>query len=132
MYGICHIAAIGATDDKHIAVECPANSGSLYYNYEAFFSLILLVVFYAKYTFTLTDISSYGSNNDCRILAKYLIGKKFDIKKLNLSFAEELADFSSNPLNHFLVGDKIFPLKSWFLRGCLHESQDGIINGTEK
>ena len=31
-------------------------------------------------------------------------------------FAEDLAGFSSNPLNYFLVGHEIFPVNSWLLR----------------
>lgn len=41
-------------------------------------SLVLLAVCDAKYTFTLIDNGSYGSNNDCGILAKSVIGKRFD------------------------------------------------------
>ena len=50
------------------------------------------------------------------MLAKFLIGKKFNDNKVNLPFAEDLAGFYRNPLNHFLVGNEIFPLKSWLLR----------------
>ena len=117
---------IGAIDGKHIAIECPANSGSLYYNYKGFFSLVLLAICDAKYTFTLIDIGSYESNNDCGILAKSLIGKKLNDVKMNLPSAEDLAGFSRNPLNYFLVGDEIFPLKAWLLRpypGNLTDSQ---------
>ena len=102
------------------------NSGSLYYNYKSFFSLVFLAICDAKYTFTLIDIGSYGSNNDCGILTKSLIGKKFDDIKMNLPSAEDLAGFSRNPLNYFLVGDEIFPLKAWLLRpypGNLTDSQ---------
>ena len=45
-----------------------------------------------------------------------------------LPFAEDLAGFSSNPLNYFPVGHEIFPLKSWLLRpypGNLTDSQKG-------
>ena len=117
---------IGAIDGKHITIECPANSGSLYYNYKGFFSLVLQAICDAKYSFTLIDIGSYGSNNDCRILAKSLIGKKFDDIKMNLRSTEDLAGFPRNPLNYFLVGGEIFPLKAWFLRpypGNLTNSQ---------
>ena len=37
---------------------------------------------------------------------------------MNLPSAEDLAGFSRNPLNYFLVGDEIFPLKAWLLRPC--------------
>ena len=79
-------------------------------------SLVLLVVCYAKYTFTLTDIGSYGDNNDCGILAKFSIGKKFDKNKMNQPITENLVGFYSNPINYFLADDEIFPLKSWLLR----------------
>ena len=107
---------VGAIDGKYIAIECPANSGSLYYNYKSFFSLVLLAICDAKYTFTLIDFGSYGNNNDCGILAKSLIGKKFDDIKMNLPSAEDLAGFSRNPLNYFLGGDEMFTLKAWLLR----------------
>ena len=45
---------------------------------------------------------------------------------MNFPSAEDLAGFSRNPLNYFLVGDEIFPLKAWLLRpypGNLTDSQ---------
>ena len=91
---------IGALDGQHIVVEYTGNSGSLYYNYKGFFSLILMAVCDAKYTFNLVDIGSYGSNHDCGILTKSFTGKKF-----------YLAGFSSNPLNDFLGSNEIFSLR---------------------
>ena len=117
---------IGAIDGKHIAIECPANSGSLKYNYKGFFSPVFLAICDAKYMFTLIGIGSYGNNNNCAILVKSLTGKKFDDIKMNLPSAEDLAGFSRNPLNYFLVEDEIFPLNAWLLRpypGNLTDSQ---------
>jgi hypothetical protein len=32
---------IGSLDGKHIEIECPANSGSQYYSYKQYFSILL-------------------------------------------------------------------------------------------
>lgn len=55
---------IGATDGNHVRIQAPANSGSLFYNYKDFFSVILLAVCDAKYRFTKVNIGQCGSVGD--------------------------------------------------------------------
>ena len=93
---------------------------------KVFFSIVLLAICDAKYCFTLVDIGQYGSNNDSGVLAKSDIGKGFDNNKMKLPLARNVQGCSYDPLPYYLVGDEIFPLKTWMMRpypGKLTEEQ---------
>ena len=81
---------VGAIDCKHVAIQCPLNNGSLYYNYKGFFSIALLAVCDAHYCFTLVDIGNYGSNNDSGVLSHSTMGQALEADQQNLPNPEPL------------------------------------------
>ena len=109
------VHCIGAIDEKHVAIECPKNSGSLYYNYKGFSSIILMAVCDARYYFMLVNVGDFGSNNDSGILAKSSMGKRFEEQKINVPNTKSLLGYAEDNLPFFLVGDEIFPLKTWLM-----------------
>ena len=72
IWNLPHI--VGAIDGKHIRIQFPQQSGTLFHNYKLLFSFILLPICDAHYCFTLFDVGQYGSNNDAVVLANSSIG----------------------------------------------------------
>ncbi|XP_066914218.1 putative nuclease HARBI1 [Clytia hemisphaerica] len=107
---------IGCIDGKHIRIECPRLTGSQYYNYKGFFSIVLMAVCDANYCFTLVDLGQYGSNNDSGVLSSSLMGEMFDGAEMNLPDPSKIHPSSEENVPYFLLGDEIFPLKSWLMR----------------
>ena len=107
---------IGALDGKHIRIQCPPGTGTLFHNYKGFFSMVLLALCDANYCFTLVDIGQYGSNNDSGVLSQSEMGKKFELEEMNLPSPSHQPGCSFDPLPYFIVGDEIFPLKKWLMR----------------
>ncbi|XP_071099155.1 uncharacterized protein [Haliotis cracherodii] len=59
--------AVGALDDKHVAIRKPRKSDSLYQNYKGFFSVVPMALVEGVYKFLWMDISGYGQMSDAQI-----------------------------------------------------------------
>lgn len=107
---------LGAIDGKHVSIQCPLKSGSLYYNYKGYFSIVLLAVCDAHYTFTFTDIGGYGSVNDSSIFNNTDIFRAAESGALDFPDAEQLDGFADDVIPYFFVGDEAFALQTWMQR----------------
>lgn len=106
---------IGALDGKHVVIEAPPNSGSLYFNYKKTFSIVLLALVDAQYKFLAVDIGAYGKNSDGGILSNSNLGKALEKNKLNIPNDQYFPD-ANEKLPLVIIGDEAFPLKKYLLR----------------
>ena len=106
----------GAIDGKRIRKECPEMTGICYYNNKGFYSIVLLAVCDSNYCFTLFNLRHYGSNSDSEVLAKSKIGETIEGRELDIPAPSTYMTCDFDPLPYFLVGDEIFPMKTWLMR----------------
>lgn len=100
---------VGAVDGKHVRIVCPANSGSLYFNYKQFFSIVLLAVVDARYKFLAVDIGSYGKEGDSGIFVKSTMGKQIYSNRFCFP-PENVVQGTQTNLPYVIVGDEAFRL----------------------
>lgn len=108
---------IGALDGKHVVIQAPANSGSLFYNYKGTFSIVLLALVDADYKFIAVDIGAYGRNSDAGIYADSNLGRKLEEGSMGIPPPAELPGAPElGKLPHVIVADEAFPLKPFLMR----------------
>lgn len=100
---------IGAIDGKHVRIKRPSNSGSLFFNYKKYFSIILLAAVDADYCFTIVDIGAAGRQSDSGVFSSSDFGRAMETGELHVPSPDEVTDLGTVP--YFFVGDEAFPLK---------------------
>lgn len=107
---------LGAVDGKHIRLTCPFNSGSMYFNYKAYFSVVLMAIADAKYKFTYVDIGSYGKDCDSAIFKRSSLWKSIESNYQQLPNEKCLPGTEEPKVPYFFVGDEAFGLHKHLLR----------------
>lgn len=99
----------GAIDGKHISLQAPILSGSEYFNYKGFFSIVLMAVVDANYKFIFADVGCQGRISDGGIFDQITFKNYLEQFKLNLPSGSHLPgqSFIFPPV---FVGDEAFPL----------------------
>ena len=106
---------LGAIDGKHINIQAPHNTGSSFYNYKNFHSIVLLAVVDAHYRFLVVDIGCSGRDSDGGIFASSKFGQALESATANVPQpSNSIPGLGTFP--YCLVGDAAFPLRSYLMR----------------
>jgi hypothetical protein len=106
---------LGALDGKHVAIKKPPHSGSLYYNYKNFFSIVMLAVVSSNYEFIIVDVGTNGRVSDGGVLANSKFGQLLNKNSLQTPQPERLPN-SEKTLPFVSVADDAFAMSENLLK----------------
>ena len=106
---------VGGIDGKHIQLKCPSNSGSMYYNYKHYYSIVLQGHADARYRFITIDVGAYGKQSDCVIFHHSSLNQLLSSNNFNMPHAKKLP-LSDVELPFVILGDEAYPLLSYLMR----------------
>ena len=107
---------VGAIDGKHVACKAPPNSGSLYYNYKGFFSIILFAMVDSDYKFIYIDTSGNGSASDAQIYNASDLKDGLERNVLMGFPAPDPLPDDTQDVPYFIVGDDAFSLRTYLMK----------------
>ena len=108
-----------AADGKHVAIAKPPNSGSTYYNYKGFFSIVLLALVDHDYKFLAVDVGCQGRISDGGVFKNSALYTAFKNNELNLPEPRPLSntpDQFSPKIPFVFVADDAFALTEFCLK----------------
>lgn len=106
---------IGCLDGKHIRMAAPENSGSYYYNYKGFHSIVLMALVDAKGNFIYIDVGSNGRISDGGVWRECTLSAKLEMNDLNIppNACIPGTDFH---LPLVILADDAFPLSRYIMK----------------
>lgn len=123
---------IGALDGKHVMLEAPVNSGTEYYNYKHFFSIVLMALVDADYCFRYVDVGCKGRRSDGGVFKNTKLYKKLEEKSLKIPPPSILQVPYAIKIPYVILADKAFSLNEYTMKPFKGEpargSQERIFN----
>ncbi|RVE43202.1 hypothetical protein evm_012151 [Chilo suppressalis] len=99
----------GALDGKHVGIKKPAASGSMYYNYKGFYSIVLMALVNAKKEFIMIDVGTKGRVSDGGVLFYTKFWEMYQQDILNLPEPSALPN-TRQTFPYVFVSDEAFAL----------------------
>lgn len=106
---------IGSIDGKHCRIKKPKHSGSEYFNYRKFFSLVLQAVADADKKFIVIEVGGRGKQSDGGTFHYSRLNRQLENKTFNMPPPQVLPS-TDKQLPMVLIGDEAYPLKEYLMR----------------
>lgn len=74
----------GAVEGKHICIEQPPHSGSTFWTYRGFHSMVLMAVCDFRYRFLCVDVGAPGRQSDANVFRNSTMGVRFEHNQMNI------------------------------------------------
>lgn len=100
----------GALDGKPIRTKKPPRSGSQYYSYKKYFSVVLMATADAQYLFVAVDIGAYGRTNDSRVFKTSAMGRRLYSGNFGIPALRPFPGNDSPPMPLVVVADEAFQM----------------------
>ena len=119
---------VGAIDGKHVPLINPFNSGSTYFNYKSFFSIVLLALADAEYKFLYVNVGCQGRISDGGVFKNSELYHLLVNGEINLPDSRQLLHLSSlndsflveskreSEVPYIVVADDAFPLTAYCMK----------------
>ena len=106
-----------------MAILQPENSGSEYFNYKHFFSIVLLALVSANYEFIYINVGASGRAGDAGIYTDSDLKKALDDNSLNLPESTSIHGIAEK-IHYHIVGDDAFSLSLRMMKPYPHRNMD--------
>lgn len=106
---------IGCLDSKHVRIKCPEKSGSMFYNYKHFFSMVLQGLVDAHYRFIVVDVGGCGKQNDGKTFESSDLFRLMQTNTLDIPHPACLPG-TNVKAPYVFVGDDAYPLMANLLK----------------
>ncbi|XP_041436151.1 uncharacterized protein LOC121399464 [Xenopus laevis] len=104
---------LGAIDGKHVRIQPPSSSGSYYFNYKGYFSIVLLAIVNAKYECLMVDVGKNGRVSDGGAMEQtFFYQQQLKNDQLHLPSNSD----SREGMNYVFVADEAFALHKHVLK----------------
>lgn len=106
---------IGSLDGKHVTIQSPMNSGTEFYNYKKFFSVVLMALVDAQYCFIFADCGCQGRLSDGAVFKNTKLFKMIENDELNFP-PPDILHGQNEEMPYIFVADDAFSLSPRILK----------------